>query len=190
MTCNNHINMLAAGEGFFKYTWPVYTDLIEMLAACEQLCERHGYTATQLHVFLDYISIPQRNMRLRLCAIDSLGVFASIAKHFVVVAPSAIHKDTQQICDKASYARRGWYAPKRFSMPKKCLTFVPKRAIAGVASSSGGTCAQWGSTTWNIPTRASSSRLIVRQTTTAATGTLTRLWYSRVTTPTRTVRET
>ena len=102
---------------FFSHQWlswaepdPDRLQYREMIAACEQLCQRHGYTATQLHVFLDYISIPQRNMRLRLCAIDSLGVFASIAKHFVVVAPSAIHKDTMQVCDKASYARRGWYA--------------------------------------------------------------------------------
>ena len=66
----------------------------QMVAACEAICARHGYDPSRLHVFLDYLSIPQRNMRLRLCAIDSLGVFASIFRHFVVVAPTTVHKDT------------------------------------------------------------------------------------------------
>lgn len=47
-------------------------------------------------------------MRQRLCCIDSLGTFSSVLQNFVVIAPTAVHKDTQLVCDKASYARRGW----------------------------------------------------------------------------------
>ena len=46
-----------------------------MLKACEALCAQHSYKPHELHLFLDYVSVPQRNLNLRLCAIDSL-VFA------------------------------------------------------------------------------------------------------------------
>eukprot|EP00966_Prymnesium_polylepis_P114056 2635860-Prymnesium_polylepis.1 len=61
-----------------------------------------------MYIFLDYHSIPQKNLQLRHCAIDTLGVFASIAQHFIVIAPTSTHKNTKLVCNKASYGRRGW----------------------------------------------------------------------------------
>lgn len=55
-----------------------------------------------------YLSIPQRNPTLKGLSISSLGVYASVCKYFVVVAPSAPHGNTKLICDSESYQRRGW----------------------------------------------------------------------------------
>jgi hypothetical protein len=100
---------------FFSHQWLSWDDpdpdklhYNEMLKACATLCKDFNYKPSELHLFLDYLSIPQNNMRLRLCAIDSLGVFSSICQHFIVVAPSVMHKDTKKMCDMASYAKRGW----------------------------------------------------------------------------------
>ena len=41
-------------------------------------------------------------------AIDSIGAFAAVARAFVVVAPSAVHKDTGRTCNSATYLSRGY----------------------------------------------------------------------------------
>jgi len=79
-----------------------------MIAGCQALCQMHAHDPDELHVFLDFLSIPQKNMRLRLCAIDSLGVIASVCQYFMVVAPPKVHTGTRKLCDKTSYSRRGW----------------------------------------------------------------------------------
>jgi len=79
-----------------------------MVGSLEALCKEHGYSEESLHIFLDYTSIPQKNVTARINAINSLGVFSSLAQHFIIIAPSAKHKDTGLICDKATYQRRGW----------------------------------------------------------------------------------
>lgn len=55
-----------------------------------------------------YLSIPQRNPILKGLSIASLGVYASVCKYFVVVAPPVNHKITQEQCDEETYQRRGW----------------------------------------------------------------------------------
>ena len=100
---------------FFSHQWLAWADpdpdqmqYADMVAACNKLCNRFGYAAEDLYLFVDYISIPQRNARLQRCAIDALGVIASMCTHFVVIAPSSTHRDTKAVCDKHSYSRRGW----------------------------------------------------------------------------------
>ena len=100
---------------FFSHQWlawdhpdPDNKQYDEMIASIGVLCQKHGYQPEKLYIFLDYASIPQKNMRLRLCAIDALGVISSVAHFFIVIAPDAVHKDTKIRCNKASYARRGW----------------------------------------------------------------------------------
>lgn len=80
----------------------------QMVAACEEICRRNNFDAKKLYIFLDYLSIPQKNPNLRLAAINTLGVFSSAASFFVVVAPNTVHKDTKKVVDKESYQRRGW----------------------------------------------------------------------------------
>jgi len=80
----------------------------EMVAACQEICKRNNFQTEHLYIFLDYLSIPQKNFNLRLAAINTLGVFSSLAPFFVVVAPDTIHKDTGAKVNKVSYQRRGW----------------------------------------------------------------------------------
>jgi len=54
------------------------------------------------------MSIPQRNSVLKGLSIASLGVYASVCKFFVVVAPDAKHSATKKKCDADTYQRRGW----------------------------------------------------------------------------------
>ena len=47
-------------------------------------------------------------MTLKQLAIDSLGIYSSACRYFITLAPVAVHADTMQRCDEATYARRGW----------------------------------------------------------------------------------
>jgi hypothetical protein len=51
--------------------------------------------------------IPQQSIPLMQLAVDSLAVYAAMCKYFVVIAPNAVHENTNE-CNLASYARRGW----------------------------------------------------------------------------------
>ena len=79
-----------------------------LLAACDTLCEQKGLAADKLYVWLDYVSIPQVNPTLKQLAIESLAIYSSACSYFLVLAPDAVHSDTQLVCDQASYSRRGW----------------------------------------------------------------------------------
>ena len=100
---------------FFSHQWLSWDDpdpdqlqYNEMVASCHALCKMKGFDINDLYIFLDYLSIPQANMNMRLAAINTLGVFSSLAQYFVVVAPDSVHKDTGKPVNKASYQRRGW----------------------------------------------------------------------------------
>lgn len=41
-------------------------------------------------------------------AIESLAVYSSLCKYFLTLAPDAMHVDTLNVCDEATYGRRGW----------------------------------------------------------------------------------
>ena len=53
--------------------------------------------------------VPQANKTLQMLAIESLAVYASLCKFFLVLAPSAVHVDTLKPCDTHTYSRRGWW---------------------------------------------------------------------------------
>ena len=63
--------------------------------------------ASSVELQVDYHSIPQENKALQSAAIDSIGAYAALASAFVIVAPSAVHKDTGLACNSASYLSRG-----------------------------------------------------------------------------------
>ena len=100
---------------FISHQWhswatpdPTGVQYREMVAAAEAIARNSRVDAEEIWIFLDYLSIPQKNAHMRLAAIETLGVFASIARYFVVVAPPVEHVDTGIMCDKISYSRRGW----------------------------------------------------------------------------------
>ena len=118
VSCNVAPTITLEGQNpiiFFSHQWqswshpdPDNMQFDEIVAATEQLCRENGFEEDGVYLFLDYLSIPQKNMRLRLCAIDALGVISSVAHYFIVIAPSSTHYDTKKVCNKASYSRRGW----------------------------------------------------------------------------------
>ena len=100
---------------FLSHQWLAWSDpdpdriqYEQMMDACRILSDKNGYDPSDLYIFLDILSIPQKNLRQRGCAIETLGALASIFKHFVIIAPTAVHKDTKVVCNKESYSRRGW----------------------------------------------------------------------------------
>lgn len=78
-----------------------------MVAAGREICSEKGFNTDDLYIFLDFLSIPQKNVNLRLAAINTLGIISSLAPYFVVIAPTSVHKDTKKVVNKASYSRRG-----------------------------------------------------------------------------------
>ena len=47
-------------------------------------------------------------MPLKLAAISSISLYASICRFFCICAPTTIHAGSGAVCDTASYQRRGW----------------------------------------------------------------------------------
>ena len=86
-----------------------------MCAACRELCEKEVINHEDLHVWVDFISVPQRNRHLQKLAIASLGIFASTCRYFVAVTPSTTHNDIEQPCTYETYAMRGWCRLEQWS---------------------------------------------------------------------------
>eukprot|EP00966_Prymnesium_polylepis_P325524 7381506-Prymnesium_polylepis.1 len=69
-------------------------------AKCAPTCRVHGCCS--------YSSIPQKNMHTQQLAIDSLAIYASCCKYFIIIAPEAIHADSAIVCNAETYSKRGW----------------------------------------------------------------------------------
>ena len=103
---------------FVSHQWLGYAEpdaanvhFASMVVAAEALCARYGLRDDELHLWVDYHSIPQANLRCRLASISSMAVYASCARYFVVVAPETRHADrpgAQGICDADTHLSRGW----------------------------------------------------------------------------------
>lgn len=76
--------------------------------AAEALCHEHGLGEDELFIWVDYTSIPQTNTYLKGLSIGSLAVYASVARFFVIIAPSCKHYDREVECNPETYQRRGW----------------------------------------------------------------------------------
>ena len=87
---------------------PAECSLRGLIVAVNKLCSLHKLTPDKLFLWIDYVSIPQENGFIQKLAISSLGFYASICEHFVVLAPSTMHQDTMMMCNASAYARRGW----------------------------------------------------------------------------------
>ena len=77
-----------------------------------------------------YVSIPQQNRTLQKLAIDSLATYASTCAFFLVLAPDAIHADTQLLCNQATYGRRGWHVHRNEPLPRPTLSTNTSRSEA------------------------------------------------------------
>jgi len=65
-------------------------------------------TSREMHVWMDYISVPQRHAGAQAMAMWALPAYVSTADHFIICAPDAVHRDTQEPCGLDTYTCRGW----------------------------------------------------------------------------------
>lgn len=73
-----------------------------------QLRKQRTPLGIDLRIWLDVLSVPQKNKSLQAFAISSLPTYASVCDIFVVIAPPTMHQDTCIACDEGSYRARAW----------------------------------------------------------------------------------
>ena len=82
-----------------------------MVKAGEALCVEQGLDETELFMWVDVLSIPQKNVTSKLAAIESIAVYACCSRYFVTCAPETTHADSGIVCNPASYLNRGVCIP-------------------------------------------------------------------------------
>lgn len=92
----------------WKHPDPENVHYESIVFASEAVCRKHGHLESELYLWVDLHSIPQKCLDSKLSAIASIAVYACCATYFVVVAPEAIHTDSKLNCNAETYARRGW----------------------------------------------------------------------------------
>jgi len=100
---------------FLSHQWLAYDDpdpdgvhVAAMRSAVESVSKHAGVPLERVRVWLDVVSIPQKNTGEQKLAMASLPTFAAVCNYFVVVAPETVHADTDCKCDAVSYRRRAW----------------------------------------------------------------------------------
>ena len=83
-----------------------------MCRALVLLCEGvSGLEVDDLHLWIDYTCIPQKNVWQQRLAIGALSVYASACTFFLVVAPDTRGRQingTARAFSASSYSARGW----------------------------------------------------------------------------------
>lgn len=67
-----------------------------------------GANLSDVWIWVDYMCVAQRNRETQKQAISSLQAYASLCDYFVIIAPTADHCSTGEVCDLDSYLSRGW----------------------------------------------------------------------------------
>lgn len=100
---------------FFSHQWvafeapdPEGEQYAVMVAALDKIASQEKREVEDIYVWVDIFSIPQECRTVQKLAIVSLPAIASILTFFVTICPEVEHKNTGEICDKASYHRRCW----------------------------------------------------------------------------------
>ena len=76
----------------------------------------------QLFVWVDYLSVAQRNPCTQSLAIGALPVYVSAADVFIICAPDAVHRDSKEFCGLSTYNLRGWCRMEMFA--KACSSGI------------------------------------------------------------------
>jgi len=105
----------ANATAFFSHQWlarktadPKNVHFNSMCDAAEIVCEVAGLEPENLYLWVDTISIPQRNSIQKSMSIQTIGLYASISRYFIVIAPHCLHADSGKACDAETYQKRGW----------------------------------------------------------------------------------
>ncbi|KAJ1632992.1 hypothetical protein T492DRAFT_837994 [Pavlovales sp. CCMP2436] len=79
-----------------------------MAAAVTAVAMSNSWDLSDVYVWVDYSSIPQKHKPSQLAAINSLSLYASIADALVVAAPESEHVSTGNMANAATYQQRAW----------------------------------------------------------------------------------
>lgn len=79
-----------------------------MVQAIDVIVADRGWRLDDVHVWLDYFSVPQANDTCKSLAIHSIVLYASNADAFCACAPLASRVETGQTLNTLSWARRMW----------------------------------------------------------------------------------
>ena len=109
---------ISAKLGISRHRWlglthpdPTGVHFEAILEACDALCERYDVDPRRLYLWVDYVSVPQKNKVLQRLSIGSITVYASVCRYFLVVAPATTNADTGVKCDSSTYVRRAESPP-------------------------------------------------------------------------------
>lgn len=115
MSCYHHFRLQGNNIVFFSYQWlsfqekgPNASQLGSMVAGLGQLMHRKRWQADQTYVWLDILSIPQRNDTMKRLAVTALHMYAKYANAFLIICPSSRHTSTGAAADLESYQSRVW----------------------------------------------------------------------------------
>jgi len=82
--------------------------LRQVVSRCRRVGIGSQATLDDMYVWCDFTSIAQEHRPMQVMAVSSLPVYSSIADAFVIVAPSARHKNSGMVCNADTYSLRGW----------------------------------------------------------------------------------
>lgn len=107
---------------FFSHQWTSFAhpdpENVQFFAICEALRDlsiRQQIGLSNTYAWVDYCSVPQASLHTQRLAMNSLPMFVSVLKAFVIVAPPVRHEDTGLMCDLQSYQNRGWCRAEQLS---------------------------------------------------------------------------
>ncbi|KAL1495593.1 hypothetical protein AB1Y20_016953 [Prymnesium parvum] len=113
--------------------------LSRLLAGELQVYGLRAAEAASLHVWLDFWSVPQDAAAAarRHAAIHSIPAYAAAAAFMLVLCPPATHADSGQVCNYATWERRGWCRLERLAywMSNFCIDRSPTLLIASSGAS-------------------------------------------------------
>ncbi|CAE8615243.1 unnamed protein product [Polarella glacialis] len=100
---------------FFSYEWlswlkvgPNKIQLFAMKTAAVNVAKELQVPTSQIHIWIDILSIPQKHAGMKAMAVDSLYAFAQCADIMVIIVPDCWHEDTGVKADALSYSERVW----------------------------------------------------------------------------------
>lgn len=79
-----------------------------MCAALSRIIAQEEWLVSDVRVWVDFSSTPQRNKHTQRLAVRTFVSYAACAHAFVIVAPPVLHRDTGKLCNVQTYNGRMW----------------------------------------------------------------------------------
>lgn len=92
----------------YKQAGPNKVQLATMKAAVQELAASSGKQMDDIFIWLDCLSIPQRNRAMMMAAINAIYTFASMPNAMVLICPESTHADTGRPASGETMRERLW----------------------------------------------------------------------------------